>query len=190
MNGYLTGAVVFVLDSLFELFIGAVLLRLLLQWVRADFYNPFCQAVVKLTNPLLRHFRRYIPSLGRLDTASVVLIVVLELFKLWLLGALTGSGAAFTGLLVLATASLISTLLYLLMFALIAVVIASWVMPGAWNPLLDVLDALTSPMLRPLRGVLPSLGGLDLSPMVALMGLQLAQMLVVTPLHDFGISLL
>jgi YggT family protein len=71
-GGYFTSAGVFVLDTVFGLYIGAVLLRLLLQWVRADFYNPLSQAVVKLTNPVLRPLRRYIPALGRIDTASVV----------------------------------------------------------------------------------------------------------------------
>ena len=77
-GGYFAPAAVFVLDTAFGLFIGAVMLRLLLQWVRADFYNPLSQAIVKLTNPLLRPLRRYIPALGRVDTASVVLIVVLR----------------------------------------------------------------------------------------------------------------
>ena len=89
-GGYIAGAAIFVLDTLFGLYIGAVLLRLLLQWARADFYNPLSQAVVKMTNPLLRPLRRYIPAAGRIDTASVVLVLVLQLLNIGISVQLAG----------------------------------------------------------------------------------------------------
>ena len=110
-GGYFAPAAVFVLDTAFGLFIGAVMLRMLLQWVRADFYNPLSQAIVKLTNPLLRPLRRYIPALGRIDTASVVLILVLQVVNLWLAIAISGGGGAIGGLLVMSFAALLSKLL-------------------------------------------------------------------------------
>jgi len=189
-GGYLTSAGIFVLDTVFGLYIGAVLLRLLLQWVRADFYNPLSQAVVKLTNPVLRPLRRYIPALGRIDTASVVLLILLQMLNLWLAIALTGGAGGPIGILVMALAALLSKTIYVLTFALLIQVVASWVMPGARSPVFDLVDSLTDPLMRPLRAALPNLGALDLSPMVALMLLQLALMLVVSPLRDFGVSLL
>ena len=189
-GGYFAPAAVFVLDTAFGLFIGAVMLRLLLQWVRADFYNPLSQAIVKLTNPLLRPLRRYIPALGRVDTASVVLILVLQVVNLWLAIAISGGGGAIGGVLVMSFAALLSKLLYLYTFAIFVQVIASWVSPGGRSAALDLVDSLTEPLLRPLQRRLPPLGGLDLSPMLALMLLQVALMLVVAPLRDLGVSLL
>lgn len=189
-GGYLAQALVFVLDTAFGLFIGAVMLRFLLQWVRADFYNPLSQAIVKLTNPLLRPLRRYIPAIRRIDTASVVLMLVFQFINLWLAIAISGGSGAFAGLLVMSLAALLSKLLYLYTFAILIQVIASWVSPGGRSAALDLVDSLTSPLLRPFQERLPSLGGLDLSPMLALMMLQLGLMLVATPLRDLGVSLL
>ena len=189
-GGYFAPAAVFVLDTALGLLIGAVMLRLLLQWVRADFYNPLSQAIVKLTNPLLRPLRRYIPALGRIDTASLVLMLVLQLINLWLAIAISGGAGAVGGLLVMSLAALLSKLLYLYTFAIFVQVIASWVSPGSRSAVLDLVDSLTEPVLRPLQRRLPPLGGLDLSPMLALMLLQLALMLVAAPLRDLGVSLL
>ncbi|MSQ66799.1 MAG: YggT family protein [Gammaproteobacteria bacterium] len=189
-GGYVAGAAIFVLDTIFGLYVGLVLLRLLLQWARADFYNPLSQAVVKITNPLLRPLRRHIPAVGRIDSASVVLVVVLQLLNIGISVQLVGGSTRPAGLLVVALAALLSKVIYLLIFAILIQVVASWVAPGSRNPVLYLADSITAPVLQPLRDRLPALGGLDLSPMAALMGLQLAVMLGVTPLRDFGLSLL
>ena len=84
MNGSGTNAFTYLVGTLLDLYITAVLLRLLLQWVRADFYNPVCQFLVKVTNPLIVPLRRVIPSVGKLDTASVLLILMLEFFSVWI----------------------------------------------------------------------------------------------------------
>jgi YggT family protein len=190
-GGYVANAGTFLLDVIFGLYIGAVMLRLFLQWSRADFYNPLSQAIVKLTNPVLRPLRRYIPAIGGIDTASLVLILVLQVLNLWLSLAVAGAaGAGFGGILVLALAELLAKVLYILMFAIFVQVIASWVAPGAYNPALSLVDSITHPLLKPLRSLLPPLGGLDLTPMVALIALQLAQMLLVAPISDFAVTLL
>lgn len=189
-GGYVANAGTFLLDVIFGLYIGAVLLRLFLQWSRADFYNPLSQAIVKLTNPVLRPMRRYIPAIGRVDTASVVLILVLQVLNLWLSLMVAGAaGAGLGGILVLAVAELLAKAIYIFMFAIFVQVVASWVAPGAYNPALSLVDSITYPLLKPLRGVLPPLGGLDLTPMVALVVLQLAQMLLVAPIRDFAVTL-
>lgn len=190
-GGYVANAGTFLIDVLFGLYIGALMLRLFLQWVRADFYNPLSQAIVKVTNPVLRPLRRFIPAVGRIDSASVVLIVGLQMLNIWLsllvANGITGGIAGITGI---AIAELLAKTTYLFMFGLIVQVIASWVAPGAYNPALSLLDSITEPVLRPLRRLIPPVGGLDLSPMAALVLLQLTQMLVVAPIRDFGISLL
>lgn len=189
-GGYVENAGTFLLDVIFGLYIGAVMLRLFLQWARADFYNPLSQAIVKVTNPVLRPLRRYIPAIGRIDTASVVLIVLLQMLNVWLKLSLGGVGGNIGGIAVFAIAELMSKAVYIFMFAIFVQVIASWVAPGAYNPAMSLIDSITYPLLKPLRAVLPPLGGLDLTPMVALIGLQLALMLLVAPVRDFALTLL
>lgn len=189
-GGYVENAGTFLLDVIFGLYIGAVMLRLFLQWARADFYNPLSQAIVKVTNPVLRPLRRYIPAIGRIDTASVVLIVLLQMLNVWLKLSLGGGGGNIGGIAVFAIAELMSKAVYIFMFAIFVQVIASWVAPGAYNPAMSLIDSITYPLLKPLRAVLPPLGGLDLTPMVALIGLQLALMLLVAPVRDFALTLL
>ncbi|MGE3772060.1 MAG: YggT family protein [Gammaproteobacteria bacterium] len=188
--GYVSNAGTFLLDVIFGLFIGAVMLRLFLQWTRADFYNPLSQAIVKLTNPVLRPLRRFIPAFGRIDTASVVLILALQMLAVWLKLAMVGASAGAGAIVVFALAEIASKAIYIFMFAIFVQVIASWVAPGSYNPALSLIDSITHPLLKPLRAVVPPLGGLDLTPMLALIGLQLAQMLVVAPLRDLAMSLL
>jgi YggT family protein len=185
-GGYFANAGVFLVNTLFGLYIGAVLLRLLLQWTRADFYNPLSQAIVKITNPALRPLRRYIPAIGRIDTASLILIVGLQLINTWLVTALSDTSLGTFGTIMTTIAELLSKLFHLYMFAIIIQAIASWVAPNAYNPILTLIDTITDPLLRPIRRLLPNLGGLDLSPLIAILALQLAMMLIVVPLASFG----
>lgn len=189
-GGYVTNAGVFLVDVLFGLYIFVVLLRLLLQLVRADFYHPLCQAIVKITNPPLRPMRRYIPAVGPVDTSSVVLVVTLQMVNTILIALMLGASLAPGGILVLAIASLLDRVIWIFMGAIIIQVIMSWVGQGGYNPLMDVIDSLTAPLMRPARRLLPPLGGLDLSPMLAIIALQLARMLVVAPVRDAGLALL
>jgi YggT family protein len=190
MSGsYVANAGSFLLDVAFGLYIGAVMLRLFLQWTRADFYNPLSQAIVRLTNPVLRPLRRYVPAVGRIDTASILAIFSLQLLNLWLKLMLADIDGSAAGLVVLALAEILAKACYLFTFAILLQVIASWIAPGAYNPALALVDALTWPLMKPLRGLVPTLGGLDLTPMVALVLLQLSQMLVVAPIRDLAVSL-
>lgn len=185
-GGYFTNAGVFLINTLFGLYIGAVLLRLLLQWTRADFYNPLSQAIVKLTNPALRPLRRYVPALGRIDTASVLLMVALQFINTWLVSALYGGSFGFIGGVIVSLAELLSKLIYLYIFAIIIQAVASWIAPGAYNPVLSLINTITDPLLRPIRRILPNLGGLDLSPLIAIVALQMALLLIVAPLSGLG----
>jgi YggT family protein len=189
-SGYFSNAGVFLIDSLFGLYICAVLLRLLFQVVRADFYNPLCQAIVTVTNPVLRPLRRYIPALASIDTASVLLILSLQLLNTFLVALVVGVSPNLAGLLVVAVAEVASKTVWIFMAAVIAQIVLSWVAPGGYNPVIGVIQALSEPMLRPARRLLPPLGGLDFSAMVVVIVLNLLLMLVVAPLRDVGYSLL
>jgi YggT family protein len=189
-GGYFSNAGVFLINAVFGLYIFAVLLRFLFQLVRADFYNPLCQAVVTVTNPPLRPLRRYIPALRGLDTASLVLLLLLQLVNTWLVALVVGVSPSPAGLLVVALAELMSKTVWLYIVAILIAVVMSWVGQRAYNPVVSIIDALTDPVVRPARNLIPPIGGLDLSPMVVLIALNLVLMLAVAPLRDLGYALL
>lgn len=161
-------AMSFLIGTLVDLYTTAVMLRLLLQWVRADFYNPVCQFLVKVTNPLLIPIRRVIPSIGRLDTASIVLMFVLQAAGTWLITRITPLGLTVSQVLLFALTKLGITLLMTYFILIIAVVILSWVGGHLRHPLIPLLYQLTEPVLRPFRRAIPPIAGIDLSPLFAL----------------------
>ncbi|MEW5754932.1 MAG: YggT family protein [Pseudomonadota bacterium] len=187
---YLSNAGVFLVKTIFGLYLLAIMLRFLLQWAHADFYNPISQFVVKITNPLLKPLRRIIPGFFGLDFAAVVLMLVIKLIELSLVQGIVGGAWVFSGLLVVALAELLSLALDVFFFSILIQVILSWVNPGAYNPAVSLLHSLNEPLLRPARRIIPPIGGLDLSPLVVMVVLKLATMLLVQPLLDFGVRLL
>jgi YggT family protein len=152
-----------------QLYIGAVLIRLLLAWSRANFYNPLSQALVKITNPVLVPLRRMIPAIGKLDTAAVVLALSLMIIKVLLLLALKGSDANLLLVVLYSAVELLRTVVWIYIVAMIIQAVMSWVGNAYGNPLADILHSLTEPLLRPLRNVIPTLGMIDLSPLVAIL---------------------
>ena len=158
-GGYLTNAGVFLIDVLFGLYIFAVMLRFVLQIVRADFYNPLCHAIVTVTNPLLRPLRRYVPSVSNLDTASILLMLTLQLVSSFLVVLLLGHTPGLLGLLLVAVAELISKAIYLFIFAIFIRIVLSWVAPHTYNPVIGVIDSISAPLLRPWRGAARAYGG-------------------------------
>lgn len=191
-GGYVSNAGQFLLSTLFGLYIVAVMLRFLLQWVRADFYNPVSQFLVKVTNPPLRPLRRLIPGWRGLDLASVVLLLALQALEIVLLTWMDPRALSLpapAGLVVLSLAKLLSLLLSVYFFSILIEVILSWVNPGTYNPAAYLLHQINEPVMRPARSILPPMGGLDLSPIVVLIALQLVRFLVVDPLTDFGFRL-
>ena len=189
-NSYIGNAATFLVEWTFGLYALMVMLRLLFQIFRADFYNPVSQAVVKLTDPPLRVLRRFVPGVLGIDTASVALIFGLKAIELWLRYTLGGASTSGVGLIVLTFGEVLALAANIFLFSIIIQVIISWVNPGGHNPIMSLLHSLTEPLLRPLRRLLPPAGGLDFSPMLAMVGLILMTMLVVTPIRDQGSHLM
>lgn len=186
-GGYIAEAVGFLINTLFGLYLVAVALRFLLQYVRADFYNPVSRFVVAITNPPLRPLRRFIPGFRGIDWPCLVLMLLLKMLQLSLLGLVyAGRIPAPAGLLVLSLAGLLNLVIYIFIFAVLIQVIISWVNPDAYNPVTVILHRLTNPLLRPARRLIPPISGLDFSPIVVLVALQLLIMLGIRPLTDFG----
>ncbi|MGE1174458.1 MULTISPECIES: YggT family protein [Pseudomonas] len=179
----LNTAAVYVLQTLGSLYLLIVLLRFVLQLVRANFYNPLCQFVVKATQPLLKPLRRIIPSLFGLDMSSLVLAILVQLALMALTLLLTyGTTGNLLQLLIWSIIGVTALFLKIFFFALIISVILSWVAPGSHNPGAELVNQICEPALAPFRRLLPSMGGLDLSPIFAFLALKLIDMLVINNL--------
>jgi YggT family protein len=176
MTPFLTEAALLLIQVAFGFYTLAVLLRLLFQLARADFYNPISQFLVTLTNPPLRPLRRVIPGLFGIDLASVVLLLALKAIEIYLVVLVTGLSAQPLGILIATVVELVQLTIYVYFFAILIRVLLSWFSPYGirHNPAGDLLVSLTEPVMRPARRLLPPLGGLDLSPIAVLVALQLA----------------
>lgn len=183
---YWVEPLVFLIDTLFSLYIFALLLRFLFQWVDADYYNPISQFLIKITHPPLRLTRRIIPPMGRVDTASLVLMFTLQLLGGFFIFLLKGESPSLAALCVWTVTQLVELVFNLYFFAIIIRALLSWVGPGAHNPATSLLYSLTEPPLRISRRLLPPMGGIDLSPLIPLIGIQLAKMLVIPPLQQLA----
>jgi YggT family protein len=168
MNGSAPNAFSYLIGTLIDLYIAAVLLRVLLQWVRADFYNPLSQFLVRVTNPLILPLRRVIPPVGRLDTAAVVLMLVLEIIGVSLVSRISSTLAGWPEIISFSITKLVMTLLMTYFFLIIASVLVSWLGQNLRHPFVPLLYQLTEPVLRPFRRFIPPIAGIDLSPLFAL----------------------
>lgn len=177
--GYFTNPLEFVIGTLFSLYVLVLMLRFLLAWVRADFYNPVSQFLVKITNPVLIPLRRIIPPLGGVDMASVVLMLVVQMLGIALILLLRGGGIGVQALVFISLAELVDLLFKVFIYGILIQAILSWVNPGTYNPAVSLLHALTEPVLRPVRRVLPPISGMDLSPLLAILALEVVRRLVV-----------
>jgi YggT family protein len=157
----------YLVQTLLSLYLLAMLLRFLLQLVRADFYNPISQFLVKVTNPLVIPLRRVIPGFAGLDMASLLLALLLQLAGIVALLLINGLGLP-NILLLLAWSALgvVGLLVNIYFFALLAMIILSWIAPGSRNPAVFLLFQITEPVMAPFRKALPPMGGMDFSPIL------------------------
>lgn len=179
----LTQAGLFLVQSAFGLYAALVLLRLLFQALDVDFRNPLSQFVYKATQPVLKPLRRVLPMRSRVEPALVVLLLLVQLLEVYALSGLRGYLPGLIGALLMAVAQSLSLLTLTLSALLIVRAIASWVVAagGGYNPMLRLLEQLTEPLLAPLRRIIPPLGGMDFSVLLALVAVQLVSILVVQP---------
>lgn len=181
----ITNVGLLLLNTVGSMVLMIIMLRFLLQLVRADFYNPISQFVVKFTNPLLVPLRRIIPGFGGLDVASLVLAYAAQALLLALLLLMTGyqNGNPFwMNALMWAPLGLLALVLNIYFWGLIITVIASWIAPNSYNPALILINQILEPVVRPIRARLPDMGGLDLSPIAVFLAIQIAEILLLGPL--------
>jgi len=171
---------VFLVDTLFSLYIILLMVRFLLATSRADFYNPVSQFIVQVTNPVLVPLRRIIPPIGKIDTAALAFMLGLKLVQLMLVLLLKGQSVSLLPLIPFAILKLLELLIYVYIFALIVQAVISWINPGAQyqNPLVGVLNSITNPILKPIRQIVPNIGMVDISPLVAILLLNVVLILL------------
>jgi len=160
--------VLFLTETFFSLLLLVFLLRLILQWSRANFRNPIAEAVVRLSNWLVMPLRRVLPPLGRIDTASWVAAYAVALLQTAALSVvLAGALPDALPWLLAALIELVRSALWLYFWAIFIYALASMITPDARSPLQDLLESLCEPVLERIRSAVPAIGGLDLSPMWA-----------------------
>ncbi len=179
-------AAIFIIQTLGSLYLLIVLMRFILQLVRANFYNPLCQFVVKATQPLLKPLRRVIPSLFGLDMSSLVLALLLQILLFAVILMLNGYQAFTVLLLPWALIGIFSLFLKIIFWSMIISVILSWVAPGSRSPGAELVFQITEPVLAPFRRLIPNLGGLDISPIFAFIAIQLLQSWVIPRLAFYA----
>jgi YggT family protein len=169
---------VFLLRTLLELYTAVLMLRFLLQQVRADFYNPLSQFIVKLTSALVLPARRIVPGIRGYDVATLVLVLGCIVIKVVLVASLSGARFGVLDVVLVTMQELLLLIINLFMFAVFVQAILSWVNPDPYHPLASLLRSLTAPVLRPFQQLIKPVSGFDLSPLVALLALQFAKSVV------------
>jgi YggT family protein len=185
MINAINSGVYFLINTFFDIFIFLVFIRLILVAVRVDYYNPLSQVIVKFTQPAVGFLRRIIPNFRNIELASVCLILLLEMIKFLFLGLLLIGIPNFFGLVILACADSLKTLINIFFYAILIQAIMSWV-NSPYSPIAQVLTKITSPITRPFQRFIPRVNGIDISPIPAMITMQLIQLVLISPIFTTG----
>jgi len=197
-SSYFTSPLTLIITTLFDLYVLLVLLRFMLQLMRADPHNSISQFIIRTTSPPLKYLRRFIPSVSGQDVAALVLCLIITYAKFVLLRLLGTeivhinntiayiSGVGYLGLIIYSIADLVSLFLGVFLVAILIQVVLSWVNPGLYNPVIGLVNTLATPILRPIQKLIPAIGGIDLSPLFAMLMIVVAKMLLIPPLMNLA----
>lgn len=190
MPAPITDALVFLINVVLGLYIMVVILRLLLQKLGASYHNPIAQAIIKMTQPLVKPLQRVVPGYKGFDLGIVLLLLLLELVKIVILLAVAQQTFPDVGgWLLWGIADAVNDTLDVYFYLIIIGAILSWVPSMHHHPLMDVVRLITDPILGVFRRILPVLGGFDLSPLVAIVVIKLVQILLISPLLGVAVRL-
>lgn len=178
-------ALYFIIKTLTQLYLLVLLLRFWLPMLGADFRNPLAQGILRITSPLVLPVRRFVPSIGRLDTSTILVAYVIQFLTVLLLLTINGYRADTAPIMVTTLIELAVLSLNLFFFVILIKIILSWVAPHTHNYATALLTTMAEPVLRPFRRIIPSIGGLDISPIFAIILLQAAVIFLQTlkPIH-------
>jgi len=178
-EGYLSNPLMLIINSLVGAYIFVLILRVLLQYTGADSRNPVSSFIIKATQVPLKVLKPIFPTLKGFNLSAIALMLVLQM----LLGFLAMSGQPNVWvILIWSLTELISTIINVFIYSIFATVILSWINPGAHNPVVTLLYKITEPVMQPFQRIIPPMGGMDFSPIAALLALQVLKMLLIPPL--------
>lgn len=186
MSDNMRGALLFLIETLFNLYLFVLVVRMLLVWIRSDYYHPVTQFVVKMTDWVVQPMRRFLPNVKHIETSTLLLIFVIEIVKFYLTFIITYGVPNFLGVAILSIGDMMYLLVQTFTYAIILQAILSLIQPN--SPIAFILYRITAPILQPISRLLPQMGTIDLSPIPALIILQLIKMLIVTPIMQSGLS--
>ena len=181
---YIGNASSYLTNLIFGIALYLMLLRYWMQWVHADFRNPIGRFIISLTNPVVIPMRRILPSFRSVDTATLLLAYALAVLSILILVSLSGQNYSWISLLSFSLGKVIDASINIFMLAILVQILASWLNPHAYHPALDIARAIAEPLLAPARRLIPAIGGLDISPILVFVFLNLSKILVVAPLQN------
>ena len=180
MMSPLDDATLFLVNTLFGLYVYALVARFLLQATRSDFYNPMAQFVWRVTNPVAQPVQRFVPRWRSWDLATLLvawaLLTINILIDVSLLNAPLGLHVVYYALL-----KVVVMFITFYTFAILILAVMSWFGAAMHSPAASLLYSLTDPLMRPVRSRLPPIGGLDLSPLIVIVALQVVSRLIPLP---------
>lgn len=189
MPGPIQNAEIFLLNTLLDIYLLILMLRFILCWARADYYNPITQFIVKCTKPVVTPLRRFVPTVNNIEFSTLIVMLTLAALKFLLVGLIViGIPKNPLGLILLSLGDTLKLFLNIFFYAIFLQAILSWVQQG-YTPIVQLLNQLTSPIMRHIQPFIPPIGGFDLSPIAALILLQLLIIMVANPLLALGMGL-
>lgn len=187
MSDTLQAGILFLVNTLFDMYLFVLVIRIILVWVGANYFDPVTQFILKLTDRLIKPLRRLIPNIGRFELSTVIILLLLEILKFFIISMISLGMPNVIGLLILAFADCFKLIIQTFFYAILLQVMMSWIQPH--SSISHFLNQFTSPIMRPIRRLVPNIGGLDISPIPALILLQLLSIILVTPLMSAGLGL-
>ncbi|HEU5280886.1 MAG TPA: YggT family protein [Gammaproteobacteria bacterium] len=183
----LTQGLLFLINTLFDLFLFVLVIRVILAWSGANYFDPITQFIVRMSDFIVKPLRRILPNVKQIEIATLTLIFALELVKFSSIAFLSVGTPQIMGLMVLSLADMIKLFIQTFFYAILVQALMSWVQPN--SPMNNVLYQITAPLIRPFQRIIPLIGGMDISPIPAMILLQLLLITLITPLMSFGLSL-
>ena len=180
---HLSNAGSYLSETLFGIILMLVLLRFWMQWVRASFRNPLGQFVISASNPFVLPLRKIIPSIGSADTATLILAFVVALLKTFILFNVLGISYVWVAMFSYALGEVIETSIFIFIGAMLISIVSSWLNPHSYHPIVEIARSISEPLMAPARRLLPPMGGIDFSPILVFIFLNLSRQLIVAPLQ-------
>ena len=182
MEGYTSKPLLFLLITTVSFLQFIFILRFLFEITKVNFYNPVCQLIVKMTNPILTPLRLVPLYIGRIDLMIIILITMITALKIYIPYYFTSFEYSINSLFIAAFGKFVQETLDILWYAVIIGAIGSWFMSYNTHPMFTLIDELCEPFYRPIRKILPTMTGIDFSPIILLVAINLIQMIVLPPI--------